>query len=638
MTATPLKASISAATNPGTKLTASIAPKALRAIAQSDPLLRGVILIVIDDVALDQFDFFGPGYANVSGAMNPVSPPLTYCRTPWISSMVSSGAVGVYDWCWVSTVCGITRGGLLTGLHAQHSGFGWNQSGLQNFALAAVDVYAGHDLSQTTIPSALKASFNDGVLCGHFGKSHLTWSVPWGQTHSNDDHSVNQLGFDIFKGEMNNAGDDAGTHHFKFRKVVHTKGSNPVTSGPTDPSETLSRANWNASQVTDDAVAWIRSLPTDQKFFAYVCYNPPHAVFQLPPKQLLSATSIAEIEGGIPWEDGGSYTYGSILTNGGTANHYAVARRFGRYAVEAIDAEIRILLNEQVAISNLHGGTVNVQGIPSTTMANTAVFIVCDNGTVQEYAHTSDLGGPYVAAPPHFKRSMYNQALQVPLLVKSPWNPENTVRRKQFVMGVDLLPTIMEMFELGTDRTRPKHPADGVSFLDTIRDPLAAGKRDFLYSEALQGSILQAQLGDPTQDPTKFGWPGIDPTNPLGNGPQNLSQVLGFPGLHFPASTSGLSGYPIAGRALVRDYGGRRYSLVKPSISSEEFYEVTNSGQQLVSDFSKDSNGVSTGRLLHIQHPSDNLLTNGLITLGQQSILNDLRSRMNNLWTPGPLG
>ncbi|HEX6882276.1 MAG TPA: sulfatase-like hydrolase/transferase [Planctomycetota bacterium] len=287
--------------------------------------------------------------------------------------------------------------------------------------------------SELFLPELLRQGFapGGGYRCGAFGKWHLD---------QDGTHPVTN-GFHRFQGHMKNTSD-----HFVWPKLEQDEGGPLV--GP------FTVARWSPSEVREDAVDWITAQ--SEPFFAYVAFNPPHRDWQVPPLATLSPATQAELAG---------YAEGQRALNADER------RLFYRAMLESVDTEIQNLLT----------------GIGPARLANTMVFVVCDNGTER-----MAIQPPHVLA--HGKPSGYELAIRVPLIVSGPLVPQPVPPGGHWVdalvEAVDLWPTIAELtgadvalaFQNGGYAT-PYPVIDGQSVLPLLLDPSAPGPNEFAYSE-----------------------------------------------------------------------------------------------------------------------------------------------------------
>ncbi len=387
-------------------------------VDQSRPEPRNVLLIVLDDVGSDKLRMFDELWA----------PP--YALTPRLDALAEDGIR--FRNFYANPICSASRACIQTGRYTYRTGMGSN-----------AEVWRLPD-SEVLVSELLNEGFEPGrsYRCGAFGKWHL------GQTEVG--HAVDN-GYERFYGSTRNTAD-----HFLWTKTEHDAGTQPVQ---------IPMSAWSASVVRADAVRWINSQL--RPFFAYVSFNPPHQKWQVPPKALLSAATIAELEG---------FAEGQEATP-------AQRQLFYRAMLEAVDTEVGNLLD----------------GIERRKRENTMVFVVCDNGTER----------PVVTAPHdsrHGKPTVYQLGVRVPMIVSGPLVPDEAppggFECRALVSAVDLWRTIAEI--TGADETQAfqnlgfsaSYPElDSVSFLPLLQDPAGMGARSLAFSQVFgpPGALLPSQ-------------------------------------------------------------------------------------------------------------------------------------------------
>jgi arylsulfatase A-like enzyme len=373
----------------------------------STPL--NVLVVVLDDVGLDQFERFDFLSA----------PP--YPRTPTLNALAEGGIQ--FRSFYANPLCSLTRALLHTGRYAFRTGMGANTEG---YRLPDAEVL---------LPEVLRLGYasGSGYRCGAFGKWHI------GQFDAS--HPVTN-GYHRFQGHLQNVID-----HFNWPKFEHDEGGAVV--GP------ISVARWSPSEVREDAVDWINAQ--SQPFFAWVAFNPPHREWQVPPFATLSAETLAELAG---------YSEGQYA-----ANVAAERQLFARAMLESVDTELQNLLD----------------GIGPARLADTMVFVVCDNGSSNRV-----IQAPHVTT--HGKPSGYELGIRVPMIISGPLVPQPVPPGgyvvDELVEAVDLYPTIAEI--AGADLAlafqnsglvAPYPTVDGLSILPLILDPSATGPNEFAYCE-----------------------------------------------------------------------------------------------------------------------------------------------------------
>ena len=305
--------------------------------------------------------------------------------------------------------------------------------GFRNGMGANSEVYRLPD-SELFLAELLRYGFpaGSGYRCGAFGKWHIGMQ--------DAAHAVTN-GYHRFYGHLLNT-----PNHYSWSKFEHDEGSAPV--GP------FTVTRWEPTEVREDAVDWITAQ--GEPFFAYVAFNPPHREWQVPPFATLSAQTQAELAG---------YTEGQIGVS--TSDR----QLFFRAMLESVDTEIQNLLD----------------GIGPTLLANTMIFVVCDNGSerrVVQLPHLSEHGKP----------SGYELGIRVPLILSGPLVaqpvPAGGHVVSELVEAVDLWTTIAELTGADVElafqnagNAAPYPRIDGKSLVPLILDPTADGPNEWAFSD-----------------------------------------------------------------------------------------------------------------------------------------------------------
>lgn len=398
------------------------------------PRAKNVLVIVLDDVGTDKLGFYGETPPTVPHQPCVVVPPThvpPYAHTPRLDALRQGGIL--FQNAYANPVCSPTRSCILTGRYAFRTGIGT----ITNAGTAKLAD------SEVLIPELLRDGLQGPIQMsglpyksGAFGKWHLTYLA------GNESHAVDN-GFHRFYGSISNV-NGLGEEYFSWSKIQHDAGGSPMPSVST---------TWNGTVTSADAKAWINAQT--KAFFAYVCFNPPHAPFQVPPQALVSPATWAEV---VCW---GGFE-GAIA---GSNDPVELRRLYYRAMLEAIDKEIDNLLG----------------GITPAKLANTMVIVIGDNGTPPAILDTP----PHTAG--HAKGTVYEWGVRVPLIVSGPLvptPPPGGWTSDAIVGAVDLWRTIAAITGADPAAAAPGVAIDGVSFLPVILDPANdPGPRAYAFSQ-----------------------------------------------------------------------------------------------------------------------------------------------------------
>ncbi len=384
-------------------------------------LRYSVLLVVIDDVGTEWFDWHGVG------AQHTTDPGFAYAHTPFLSQMAGTDGIW-FSKASAESVCSPTRVAIHSGLLPHRTGVGFNMrdpgsplgTDYPSFGYAPPD-------SITYLAERIGQQRPD-VARGAFGKWHMadgySSEVPGAPPVSPPDVNLlhyKRLGFQTWSGNISNVGGS-----YSWWKVVDGQPQPLITS-------TNDEHSYPSAVHAADAAAWLKKRT--QPFFAYVAFGPPHAPFTIPPHSMLSRPTVQALtQRGLP--------AGFLFPQSTT---YATPD-FGPLGfgamVEATDRAIQRVW----------------EAVPEALRAETFLIVIGDNGTVTN------------ATPPgflHAKRQLFWGGTRVPLLVRGPWVQSPGRECPQIVHAVDLYRTICEIFggPLGTPSN-----LDSVSMNPILRD------------------------------------------------------------------------------------------------------------------------------------------------------------------------
>jgi arylsulfatase A-like enzyme len=390
-------------------------------IGQTDPA-PNILLIVLDDVGKD--------------ALQCYAPPVPTAPTPRIAQLAQSGVK--FTRCYGNPLCSPTRATIMTGRYPFRTGMGYlsswlNDGDLEEYALP---------LSEESIPEAL----SDGPVmtappytCGAFGKWHLSAS-------NYITHPIDQ-GFDKFVGSVENTG-----NHFNWDRIDADATSSCVThfGQPYAPNcgGVFDETTFSASVVRQAATDWIQSV--SEPFFAYVCFNPPHSPWQVPPYSLLSTATL------------NSFNHAQYPQGEPQQLQVDQAKAY-KWLLEAIDTEIGRL----------------VDNIPTGKRSRTTILIVADNGTPGQVIDTS------VYDNTHAKGRVYEQGVNVPLIASGYKVNTGGQTCNGLVHTVDLWRTVLALAGLPV-QVPSGYVIDGKSFKQMLSNPAAASNRTDALSQLYQ--------------------------------------------------------------------------------------------------------------------------------------------------------
>lgn len=342
-----------------------------------------VLVLIADDVGVDNIGIYAEG---------PSPPP-----TPNIDALARNGVL--FRNAWANPKCSPTRATIQTGRHSFRTGVGtairYRNSGRQN-VLAP---------SEITIPEFLgtETSYSYGA----FGKWHL------GDATNGGAFSPNVAGWTHFAGFLG-----AAVDYFNWPRTVNGR--------------TATCTTYQTTQIVDDALAWIRSVP--EPWVCYVAFGAAHSPFHSPPPSLHTRT--------LPHSP-----------------KHSLVIPFYKAAVEAMDTEIGRLLGS----------------LKADVSSRTNVIFMSDNGTPRPVAQA-----PFLST--RAKGTPYEGGVNVPLIVSGPAVRSPGREVSALVGSVDLFSTICELCGV---KSKPAGVGiDSVSFARLLRDPASRPTRSLVFAEA----------------------------------------------------------------------------------------------------------------------------------------------------------
>ncbi len=229
-----------------------------------------IIFILTDDLGYGDIGVF-----NQNLRKSQQNPGIPFTQTPHIDQLANSGAMLMQHYS-AAPVCAPSRASLFLGQNQGHANVRDNQ-----FDKALANNY--------TMPGLLKKL---GYRTGLFGK--------WGLQGTGKDTSAwvahpLKRGFDHFYGYMRHAD---GHEHYPKEGVY--RGKKEVWNDYTEVSAGLDKC-YTADLWTASAKQWIveqTKTGKSQPFFAFISYNTPHAVLELPTQAYPNGSGLS---GGVQW-------------------------------------------------------------------------------------------------------------------------------------------------------------------------------------------------------------------------------------------------------------------------------------------------------------------------------------------------
>ena len=358
------------------------------AIVQKKP---NIIFILADDL----------GYADVGFNGQ------TKIQTPAIDQLAKEGMVFTNHYAG-STVCGPSRGSLLTGLTTGHSTIrgnpGWTTSG-KVVDLEKDDITVGEELK--------RAGYRTAVI----GK--------WGLAAKNPDALPARQGFDYFYGFA----DHAKAHHYYPDKIWINDKEETISGNKTMEK----KGKYSHDEFTKEALQYIRNNK-DNPFFLYLAYTIPHFELTVPEDSKEPYKNLGWPVREMKSNKGRGYQHDKD-------GHLAYAGMVSR-----MDRDISRIMNLLKEL-NLDEETV--------------VIFTSDNGP--EYDNLEDEFFNSNGSLRGKKRDLYEGGIRVPFVIRWPGKIKAGSTSDHISAFWDFLPTACELAGI-----QPTGNTDGISYLPTL--------------------------------------------------------------------------------------------------------------------------------------------------------------------------
>ncbi len=414
-----------------------------------------IVLILVDDMGFSDISCFGGSIP-----------------TPNIDAIAAEGMR--FTNFYAQPVCAPTRAALISGLYPQKAGVGVNIAKLDDpfWTKIPSPAYQSFRSQDTvTIAEVLRAGGYRTYMTGkwHLGDEPERWPVHrgfdrsfalvWGATDSNE----------------------------KPVWAPYCLDDKRFTDFPDDFYVT--------DAFTERAIEFIREGEPDKPFFLFLSYNAPHLPHGAPTSSVqrvkghLELDPVKErqrrfarqkelglfgpdVELGRPLEVSGSWEKESPET---------LRERFETYAamIDRVDEQVGNLVAELKRLGRYD---------------DTLLVFLSDNGCVYP-----GFGVPWAEASNTpfrlMKGSSHEGGIRVPFIVRWPGQtPADTINHKQVGHVMDLLPTFAEAAGIEIPATyegRTLQPIDGVSILNSFRNPDHGGSRTLFWEMACAGAAVR---------------------------------------------------------------------------------------------------------------------------------------------------
>lgn len=408
---------------------------------------------------------------------------------------------------YATAICGPTRARLESGSYGLDLGLAGNLDGPNSigfqFAFSDTGPYA------TLLANAIRLG-KDGTADPTLPTTAFTYAIFWGgKCHlcadAGEESYPKAVGYGRYVGCQPNAAalaywpfgqhdpnvppqspivEDDGSGHFHFRETSEALGTGPITSRifgdagsyvvgganakfvAWDPSQTPPAA-WDAYKVYRDVVSWANSRT--QPFVAKVCFNPPHAPFEVPP--YTAPDTVGFDPSGLTFDVISPATQAAMtaLDGGGKGPGYRAADG---------SASEKAVYNANMEAFDTLVGKIYDQLDPAIR-ANSIFIVMGDNGTVSNIVQA-----PY--DPGHAKRSLYEMGRRVPMVVwgPSPWIQSPGRDSTHLLHITDVFATVLDLIGANETLWNPEgRIIRGRSFAPLLASAGAPPHRGEIYDE-----------------------------------------------------------------------------------------------------------------------------------------------------------
>ena len=406
-----------------------------------------VLILMIDDIGPEFYSVYDVGSSTPKA------------RTPNLNALIADSVL--FTNAFSSTVCSPTRGQLQTGLYPHRIGLGTTNTGPENPTFRLAD-------SLVWLPEAVRdGAHHETYARAAWGKWHMCTPIPFPRPNFNDGHPKDN-GWDRYAGQMINAGGNAANgdfDHYIWRRVTNdgpTVATAQIGSttdflpfGAAVPPTNASYANatnYDAGHNARDLVAWANAQTTP--WLSYLCFNPPHAPYQVPPFEYLSTETVTALTQ-------------AGLTQGQKINP-AVDLARGRL----------VFLAAMEAVDHWIGWIFSPNGLAPEQRRSLVTIAIGDNGTAGDIINEAE-DAPFRIS--HSKRTVFEQAVRVPCFVHGSAVIDPGRVSSDLVHAIDIFATVLELTDSKDDDAGVTE-TDSISFHKAIKNDPPHTERDRIWT------------------------------------------------------------------------------------------------------------------------------------------------------------
>ncbi len=394
-----------------------------------------ILLIIGDDIGLDATSDMYPGL--IDGLVKQYGPSgrnhpdykMIHGRpasTPALNSLARAGMR--FPQAWVNTFCSPTRTSMLTGLFSVKTG---------------VLDYMGY-LSHAHHSFVRDLKEKGGYSTAIFGKWHI---AGLGQYPG---MKPKEAGFDLFRGNLHGGVQTYYEWDYHIQDSTDPPDQYRTEKAPVRSLPGIAPTSYAAVVKTADAVDWItgqEKTNPDKPWFVWFAFNLSHISGQqmpnpmvIPNADTMDEISRKEMEACM----GPDGKFGSA--NVGSCSSEALMRAM----TNSMDTMIRILLDTVDKLDK-----------------NTYVIYIGDNGTWMFGEKREFIDNLYITRRGRSKGTAYESGVRVSMAIRGPGIKAGS-QSDEWINGVDLFSTILELAGLDVPKTVPDRTGKGTVGLDSV--------------------------------------------------------------------------------------------------------------------------------------------------------------------------
>jgi arylsulfatase A-like enzyme len=424
------------------------APAAQEAAGEAPSRRDNVVLVILDDVGIDALGLYaglGCHRADLKKRRH-----HAYPQTPHIDSLAAGGVL--FTQARVNPTCSTSRASMLTGRYAFRHGIGSLVAEVREDAqgvVTAAELGVGPGRSEVTLAHLARAAGYETLMAGKYHLALGTEDRALGGTPGSGPRHVREIaGFDHHWIVWGNLPKEPPPQTFMDAEGRLFPPGYYNFEALRDGVPELRQGEYATDVVVDEALRLVRAAA--EPWFLVLAFNAAHSPWEWPPDERVATQSYLQLARSSRDGPGG-------LEQSSQWPPYNAT-------LEALDCSVGALL-----------GGLEADGQRERTW----LFVVGDNGmpdsVLQCAVEYDDLPvGKTTAAllrdeRPRFKHSVFEGGVRVPLIASGPGIAAPGRRCDALVDGVDLFPTLAQIFGVEPDALGgPDHRLDGVSFYPVL--------------------------------------------------------------------------------------------------------------------------------------------------------------------------